>query len=261
MKIYNGYQRLGRNYTLLTDAYEYTMANAYLKSNKQNEESVFDIFFRDIPNQGGYAVMAGLDQVIPYIQNLNFEEHLDYFRRKGYPEAFLTYLKNFHFTGDIYAIPDGTPIFPNEPIMTIKAPLNEAQVVETTLLAILNGAISHSTAARRVIEATPKDVPVIDFGARRADGMEAAIDASIYGIMAGCKGTSNVMAADMLNMKALGTMAHSFIESFDSELEAFIRYATIYPNNCILLVDTYDTLRSTQCDKNISVYEGASYAT
>ena len=253
MKIYNGYERLPRNYTLMTDEYEYTMANGYLQKGKDKEEAVFDVFFRKIPNGGGYAVMAGLDKIIPFIENLKYDEQaLNYFERNGYPKNFIEELKKFKFTGDLYAIPDGTPIFPNEPIITVKAPLIEAQTIETALLAIVNGAISHSTGARRIIESVPKGTEVIampkvgimEFGARRADGFEAAIDASIYGIMAGCIGTSNVIAADMLNMKAMGTMAHSWVESFSSELESFIAYADVYPNNCLLLVDTIDTLRS-----------------
>ena len=245
MKIYNGYERLNRNYTLMSDEYEFTMANGYLKNNKEKEEAVFDIFFRKIPNNGGYAIMAGLDKIIPYIENLKFgEKELDYFKRKGYPDTFINYLKNFKFTGDIYAIPDGTPVFPNEPIVTVKAPLIEAQIVETALLSIVNGAMEHATGARRIIEATPKNVGVMEFGARRADGPEAAIDASIYGIMAGCVGTSNIIAADMLNMKAMGTQAHSWIESYETEYDAFLSYAKTYPNNCILLVDTIDTLKS-----------------
>lgn len=245
MKIYNGYKRLNENYTLLTDEYEYTMANTYLESKKQNQKAVFDVFFRRIPNGGGYVVMAGLDKVIEYIKNLHFgEREINYFRRKGYSEDFIKYVSKFKFTGDIYAIPDGTPVFPNEPILTVKAPLNEAQIIETAILCMLNGATEHATGARRIIEATPEGVGVMEFGARRADGEGAAIDSSIYGIMAGCIGTSNAMAADMLNMTAIGTMAHSFIESFDTEEEAFITYAKINPNNCTLLVDTYDTLRS-----------------
>ena len=245
MKIYNGYNRLNENYTLLTDDYEYKMANGYIVSRKENEEVVFDIFFRKVPNNGGYAIMAGLDKVIAYMENLKFgERELNYFKRNGYPETLINYLKDFKFTGDIYAIPDGTPVFPNEPIITIKAPLIEAQIIETALLAIVNGAMEHATGARRIIEATPKGVGVMEFGARRADGLDAANDSSIYGIMAGCFGTSNCMAADMLNMKAIGTMAHSWIESFDSELEAFKTFAKTYPENCILLVDTYDTLKS-----------------
>ncbi len=245
MKIYNGYERMPRNYTLATDEYEFTMANGYLKSKKEKNEAVFDIFFRKVPNNGGYAIMAGIDKIIPFIENLKFNEReLDYFRRKGYDEEFINYLKNFKFTGDIYAIPDGTPVFPNEPIVTVKAPLIEAQIVETALLSIVNGAMEHATGARRIIEATPDNVGVMEFGARRADGLEAAIDASIYGIMAGCVGTSNIIAADMLNLKAMGTQAHSWIESYPTELEAFISYANTFPNNCILLVDTIDTLRS-----------------
>ncbi|MBQ8892063.1 MAG: nicotinate phosphoribosyltransferase [Bacilli bacterium] len=245
MKIYNGYKRLNDNYTLFTDAYEYNMGSAYLLAGKNNQEAVFDVFFRRIPNNGGYAIMAGVDKVIDYIQNLKFEEReLNYFRNWGYPQEFIEYLKTFKFTGDIYAIPDGTPVFPNEPLLTVKAPLIEAQVIETAILALMNGAMEHATGARRIIEATPKGIPVMEFGSRRADGFDAGIDSAIYGIMAGCSGTSNIHAANMLNIKALGTMAHSFIESFDSELEAFMTWAKIYPDNCNLLVDTYDTLRS-----------------
>lgn len=153
-------------------------------------------------------------------------------------------MKNFKFSGDIYSIPDGTPVFPNEPLITVKAPIIEAQIIETSLLAMINGSTEHATGARRIIEATPKNVAVMEFGARRADGCEAAIDSSIYGIMAGCAGTSNIQAANMIGMKALGTMAHSYVESFDNELDAFISFASAYPQNATLLVDTYDTLRS-----------------
>lgn len=245
MKIYNGYDRLPRNYSLLTDEYEYTMANCYLLSNKEKEAAVFDVFFRKIPSNGGYAIMAGIDKIIPFIENLKFDEQsLNYFKRKGYSKEFINYLRNFKFSGDIYAIPDGTPVFPNEPIITVKAPLIEAQIIETAILSIVNGAMEHATGARKIIESVPNNVSVMEFGARRADGCEAAIDSSIYAIMCGCAGTSNVIAADMLNMKAMGTLAHSFIESFGSEYEAFLNYAKAYPDNCILLVDTFDTLKS-----------------
>ena len=238
------YTRLPRNYALTTDEYEYTMANGYLLNGRKDTEAVFDVFFRKVPNDGGYAIMAGLDKVIEYIKNLKFtEKELEYFRRNGYSKEFINYLKNFKFTGDIYAIPDGTPVFPNEPLLTVKAPIIEASILETALLSILNGAMEHATGARRIIEATPKNVPVMEFGSRRADGLEAGIDAAIYGIMAGCIGTSNALAADILNIKAMGTQAHSWIEAFPSELDAFMAYAKAYPNNCILLVDTYDTLR------------------
>ena len=239
------YERLPRNYTLATDEYEYTMANGYLLSGMKDTEAVFDVFFRKIPNNGGYAIMAGLDKVIDYIKNLKFtEKELNYFKRNGYSEEFINYLKDFKFTGDIYAIPDGTPVFPNEPILTVKGKIIEAQILETAILSILNGAMEHATGARRIIESVPKGVGVMEFGSRRADGLEAGIDAAIYGIMAGCVGTSNALAADILGVKAMGTQAHSWIESFSSELDAFKAYAKAYPNNCILLVDTYDTLRS-----------------
>ena len=245
MKLENDYKRLSRDYTLLTDEYEYTMVNSYLLNGKDREEAVFDIFFRKIPNDGGYAVMAGLDKLIDFLNKMNFDEkELSYFERNGYSNQFIDYLRTFVFTGDIYAVPDGTPVFPNEPLVTVKAPIIEAQILETALLSIINGAMEHATGARRIIESTPKDVNVMEFGARRADGLEAAIDSSIYGIMAGCSGTSNVLAANMLGIKAIGTMAHSYIESFDNELDAFKAYARSYPSNVLLLVDTYDTLRS-----------------
>lgn len=239
-------KRLPRNYTMLTDAYELFMSDSYVKT-KEGTEGVFDVFYRVVPNGGGYTIMAGLDKVIEYINNLKFtDEDIEYFKNSGYnfSEKFLEYLKNFKFTGDIYAIPDGTPVFPNEPLVTVKAPLIEAQIIETAILSMINGSMEHATGARRIIEATPSNVKVMEFGARRADGLEAALDSSIYGIMAGCAGTSNVQAAQMLGIKALGTMAHSFIESFDNELDAFIAFAKTHPNNATLLVDTYDTLKS-----------------
>ena len=241
----NEINRLPRNYTLLTDEYEFTMSEKYFKNKKKNEKAVFDIFFRKVPNVGGYAIMAGLDKVIEYIKNLHFgEKEIAYLERRGYDKDFIEYLKNFKFTGNVYAIPDGTPVFPNEPIVTIEAPIIEAQIVETALLSIVNGAMEHATGARRIVEATPKNVPIMEFGSRRADGLEAAIDASLYGIMAGCAGTSNALAADMIGESALGTQAHSYIESFEDEYEAFLAYAKAYPNNCLLLVDTIDTLKS-----------------
>lgn len=238
-------ERLPRNYTLLTDEYEFTMSETYFKNGKKDEIAVFDVFFRKVPTNGGYAIMAGLDKVIEYISNLHFgEKELSYLKRGGYDENFIEYLKNFKFTGNVYAIPDGTPVFPNEPIITVEAPIIEAQVVETAILSLVNGAMEHATGARRIVEATPKNVPIMEFGSRRADGLEAAIDASLYGIMAGCLGTSNAYAANMLGIQALGTQAHSYIETFDTEYDAFLAYAKAYPNNCLLLVDTIDTLKS-----------------
>lgn len=245
MKLEDGYVRLNKNYSMLTDQYELNMANSYFESGMKDTVGVFDVFFRKVPSNGGYALMAGVDKVIEYINNLKFSDNdLAYFKSLGYGEEFINYLKDFKFTGNIYAIPDGTPVFPNEPILTVEAPLIEAQIIETAVLSLLNGAMEHATGARRIIEATPKNVKVMEFGARRADGLDAAIDASLYGVMVGCSGTSNVIAANMIGQKALGTQAHSYIESFDSEYEAFLAYAKSYPNETLLLVDTYDTLRS-----------------
>lgn len=245
MKLEDGYVRLNKNYSMLTDQYELNMANSYFESGMKDIVGIFDVFFRKVPSNGGYALMAGVDKVIEYINNLKFSDNdIAYFKSLGYGEEFINYLKDFKFTGNIYAIPDGTPVFPNEPILTVEAPLIEAQIIETAVLSLLNGAMEHATGARRIIEATPKNVKVMEFGARRADGLDAAIDASLYGVMAGCLGTSNVIAANMIGQKALGTQAHSYIESFDSEYEAILAYAKSYPNETLLLVDTYDTLRS-----------------
>ena len=234
-----------RNYSLLSDAYEFMMADAYLRSGMQDLRAVFDVYFRKTPNNGGYAVMAGLDKVIDYLQNIEFkEEDIDYLRSLGLSEGLLEKLKDFHFNGNVYAIPDGTPVFPNEPLITIEAPIIEAQIVETAILSMINGPMEHATAARRILDATPENVKVMEFGARRADGPEAALDASVYALMAGCSGTSNVLAGKAEGTKALGTMAHSFVEAFDNEYDAFLAFAKCYPNNCLLLVDTFDTLRS-----------------
>ncbi|MDO5439217.1 MAG: nicotinate phosphoribosyltransferase [Erysipelotrichaceae bacterium] len=234
-----------RNYSLLSDAYEFMMADAYLRNGMQDLRAVFDVYFRKTPNNGGYAVMAGLDKVIDYLQNIEFkEEDIDYLRSLGLSEGLLEKLKDFHFNGNVYAIPDGTPVFPNEPLITIEAPIIEAQIVETTILSMVNGPMEHATAARRILDATPENVRVMEFGARRADGPEAALDASVYALMAGCSGTSNVLAGKAEGTKALGTMAHSFVEAFDNEYDAFLAFAKCYPNNCLLLVDTFDTLRS-----------------
>ena len=237
--------RLPRNYTLLSDWYEFMMSDGYALSDIKDEEAVFDVFFRKIPNNGGYAIMAGIDKIIEYIKNLKFsEDDLTYLKENGLSQELVEILRNFKFHGDIKAIVDGTPVFPNEPIVTVKAPIIEAQIIETALLSIVNGAMEHATGARKIIEATPSNVSVMEFGARRADGLEAALDSSVYGIMAGCSGTSNTLAAQMYGLKPLGTMAHSFIESYDSEFEAFKTFVTHHKENAILLVDTWDTLRS-----------------
>ncbi len=236
---------MARNLTMMTDFYELTMSQAYFKAGKKDEETVFDAFFRKNPLNGGYGVMGGLDRIIEFIKNSHFtKEDIDYLRSTNqFTEDFLEYLKNFKFTGSIYAIPDGTPVFGNEPIVTVKAPIIEAQIIETILLSYLNENICFTTAARRIVEAA-QDIGVMEFGARRAMGPEAAVDASKCAVIAGCVGTSNVLAGQEYDVPVMGTMAHSLVTEADSEYEAFLNYAKAYPNNCILLVDTYDVLKS-----------------
>ena len=234
-----------RNLTMMTDFYELTMSQAYLKAGKKDEIAVFDAFFRKNPLGGGYGVMGGVDRIIDFIKNAHFnEDDISYLRSTGqFTEDFLEYLRNFKFTGSIYAIPDGTPVFGNEPIVTVKAPIIEAQIIETILLSYLNANICYTTAATRVVESA-NPVGVMEFGARRAMGPEAALEASKCAIIAGCVGTSNVLAGQEYGVPVTGTMAHSLVTEADSEYEAFLNYAKAYPNNCVLLVDTYDVLKS-----------------
>ncbi len=233
------------NDTMYTDFYELTMSQSYFKAGKKDEIVVFDAFFRKNPLNGGYGVMGGVDRIISYIQNIKFtHEDIEYLRSTGqFEEDFLEYLRNFKFTGNLYAIPDGTPVFGNEPIVTIKAPIIEAQIIETALLSYLNANICFSTAATRVVEAA-SEIGVMEFGPRRAMDPEAGVDASKCAIIAGCIGTSNVKAGRIYGVPVMGTMAHSLVTEADSEYEAFLNYAKAYPNNCILLVDTYDVLKS-----------------
>ena len=236
---------MSRNLTMMTDFYELTMSQAYFKAGKKDEIAVFDAFYRKNPLDGGYGLMGGVDKIIDFIKNIKFtSEDIEYLRGTGqFTEDFLEYLRNFKFTGSIYAVPDGTPIFANEPIVTVKAPIIEAQIIETILLSYLNAGICYTTAARRVVEAA-KGIGIMEFGARRALGPEAAVDASKCAIIAGCVGTSNVLAGLEYNVPVMGTMAHSLVTEADSEYEAFLNYAKAYPNNCVLLVDTYDVLKS-----------------
>ena len=236
---------MGRNLTMMTDFYELTMSQAYFKAGKKDEIAVFDAFYRKNPLDGGYGLMGGVDKIIDFIKNIKFtSEDIEYLRGTGqFTEDFLEYLRNFKFTGSIYAVPDGTPIFANEPIVTVKASIIEAQIIETILLSYLNANIMYTTAARRVVEAA-KGIGIMEFGARRALGPEAAVDASKCAIIAGCVGTSNVLAGLEYNVPVMGTMAHSLVTEADSEYEAFLNYAKAYPNNCVLLVDTYDVLKS-----------------
>lgn len=234
-----------RNLTMMTDFYELTMSQAYFKAGKKEEVAVFDAFFRRNPLGGGYGVMGGVDRIIDFIENAHFnEEDIAYLRSTGqFTEDFLAYLKGFKFTGSISAIPDGTPVFGNEPIVTVKAPIIEAQIIETILLSFLNANICYTTAATRVVEAA-NGIGVMEFGARRAMGPEAALEASKCAIIAGCVGTSNVLAGQEYGVPVMGTMAHSLVTEADTEYEAFLNYAKAYPNNCVLLVDTYDVLKS-----------------
>jgi putative nicotinate phosphoribosyltransferase len=233
-----------QNLTLLTDFYELTMMQGYYNNNN-NETVIFDMFYRENPSGSGYAICAGLEQVIEYIKELSFtEEDIEFLRgQKIFNEGFLDYLKKFRFTGDIYAIPEGTVVFPMEPLVKVIAPIMEAQLIETALLNIINHQSLIATKASRVVYAAGGQ-PVMEFGLRRAQGPDAGTLGARAAVIGGCIGTSNVLAAKLYNVPALGTHAHSWIMSFDDELTAFRKYAELYPQNTTLLVDTYDTLRS-----------------
>lgn len=233
------------NLTLLTDLYELTMMQGYFEKQSANETVIFDVFFRENPVKNGYSIMAGLEQVIEYIKNLNFSyEDVDYLRGLGiFSEDFLHYLSGFHFSGNIYAIPEGSVIFPKEPILKVIAPIMEAQLVETAILNIINHQSLIATKTARVVHAAQGD-GVMEFGLRRAQGPDAGLYGARAAIIGGCVGTSNVLAGKMFDVPIMGTHAHSWIMSFPDELTAFRTYAKLYPSACILLVDTYDTLDS-----------------
>lgn len=232
------------NLTLLTDLYELTMMQGYFK-NPTNQTVIFDMFYRTNPCGGSYSIAAGLEQVIEYIENLHFsEEDVEYLRSLHiFEEDFLEYLSNFHFTGDIYAIPEGTVVFPREPLVKVEAPIMEAQLVETAILNIINHQSLIATKAARVCYAAKGD-GVMEFGLRRAQGPDAGIYGARAAVIAGCIGTSNVLTGQMFDVPVLGTHAHSWIMSFPDEYTAFKTYAKMYPNSCTLLVDTYDVLKS-----------------
>lgn len=234
-----------RNLSMLMDFYEFTMANGYMANGMGNKIAYFDMFFRKIPDGGGFAIMVGLEQLIEYLSSLRFnEEDVEYLRsKKLFSEEFLTYLKNFKFTCDVWAVPEGTPIFPNEPIVIVRGPAMQAQILETMILLTINHQSLIATKANRIVRAS-QGRPVMEFGSRRAQGYDGAILGARASYIGGCSGTACTMADRDFGVPALGTMAHSWVQLFPSELEAFRAYARIYPNDCVLLVDTYDVLRS-----------------
>lgn len=230
---------------LVADFYEYTMANGYFNKNMQDRIAYFDVFFRKVPDEGGYAIVAGLEQIINYIRNLSFdEEDISYLRKQNkFTEEFLSYLENFRFTGDIWAIPEGTVVFPNEPLITVKAPIIQAQLLETMLLLTTNHQSLIATKTSRIVKEA-QGRPVMEFGARRAHGINAAVEGARAAIIGGAVGTSCTLSAKEFNVPASGTMAHSWIQSFESEYEAFKAYAELYPDDCTFLIDTYNTIES-----------------
>ena len=232
------------NLTLMTDLYQLTMMQGYFES-QSTETVVFDAFYRKNPCDNGYAIAAGLEQVIDYIKNLHFsEEDIEYLKSLGiFHKEFLDYLRTFRFEGDIYAIPEGSVVFPHEPLLKVIAPIMQAQLVETAILTIINHQSLIATKSARVVKAARGD-GVMEFGLRRAQGPDAGIYGARAAMIAGCKGTSNVLAGQLFGVPVLGTHAHSWIMSFPDEYTAFKKYAELYPNACTLLVDTYDTLRS-----------------
>lgn len=233
------------NFTLLTDFYELTMANGYFHSDIRDKEAVFDMFFREVPDDGGFAIMAGLEQLINYMNNLKFKEaDIEYLRSKGcFSEDFLEYLENFKFTCDVYAVPEGTPIFPHEPIVTVKGPIMQVQFIESYLLLTINHQSLIATKSNRIVRAA-QGRPVMEFGTRRAQGASGAIYGARASYIAGCVGTACTICDKEYGVPALGTMAHSWIQSFDTEYEAFRKYTELYPDNATLLIDTYNVLSS-----------------
>ena len=233
------------NMTMLCDFYELTMGNGYFKNGYKDRTVIFDVFFRRVPDQGGFAIAAGLEQLIEYIEDLHFsDEDIEYLRgRNLFCEEFLDYLKDFRFTGDIYAVPEGTPVFPKEPLVVVKAPAIEAQLIETFTLLTVNHQSLIATKANRVVRAA-QGRTVLEFGSRRAQGSDAAIVGARAAYIGGVNGTACTISDQLYGVPAGGTMAHAWIQMFDTEYEAFKTYCEIYPTNATLLVDTYNTLKS-----------------
>ncbi len=233
------------NLSMLFDFYEMTMANGYFRQGMQERVTYFDVFFRRVPDKGGFAIAAGLEQLVEYIQNLHFgQEDIDYLRSKNlFQEDFLDYLRHFRFTGDIWAVPEGTPVFPGEPLVTVRAPASQAQLIETYALLCINHQSLIATKANRVVRAA-QGRTVLEFGSRRAQGEGGAIVGARAAYIGGVHGTACALSDQIYGVPAAGTMAHSWVQMFDSQYEAFKTYCEIYPTNAVLLVDTYNTLKS-----------------
>ncbi len=236
---------MGTNLTMLTDLYQLTMINGYYKKGTHEDTAVFDVFFRKNGCEGGYTIICGIEEVVDYIKNLKFQEDdLQYLRSLNlFEEDFIEFLRDFKFTGDIYAVEDGSVMFPGEPAIIVKAPLYQAQLIETAMLSIINFMSLIATKASRVCNAAQGDM-VLEFGLRRAQGPEAGLYGAKAAIIGGCSGTSNVLTGKMFDVPVSGTHAHSWVQKFDTELEAFRAYAEIYPDSCLLLIDTYNVLES-----------------
>ena len=234
-----------RNLTLLADFYELTMANGYLENGMGDVVSYFDLFFRAVPDNGGFAIMAGLEQAVEYLKNIEFtQEDIEYLSSKGiFSEKFFDYLLSFKFECDVWAIPEGTPVFPNEPLVIVRGPAIQAQFIETMMLLCINHQSLIATKTNRIVRAA-EGRPVMEFGSRRAQGFDGAIYGARAAYIGGCSGTACTLSDIEMGTPALGTMAHSWIQMFDSELEAFRAYAKCYPNGTTLLVDTYNVLKS-----------------
>lgn len=233
------------NFTMLCDFYELTMGNGYFRSGRKDKICYFDVFFRTVPDGGGFAIAAGLEQLVKYVENLHFNDNdIAYLRGKGiFDEGFLDYLRNFKFEGDIWALPEGTPVFPNEPIVTVRAPSIQAQLVETFILLTINHQSLIATKANRIVRAAQGRV-VLEFGSRRAQGADAAVLGARAAYIGGVQGTACTLSDELYGVPAGGTMAHSWVQMFDTEYEAFETYCRMYPQNATLLVDTYNTLKS-----------------
>jgi len=234
-----------RNLTMLVDFYELTMGNGYLESGMQDTVAYFDMFFRKIPDEGGYCIMAGVQQLIEYLSSLTFtEDDIEYLKSKEtFSEEFLEYLRNFKFNCDVWAVPEGTPVFPNEPLITVRGPVIQAQFIETMILLTINHQTLVATKANRICRAAGTR-PVMEFGSRRAHGYDAAIYGARAAVIGGCSSTACTIADEMFNVPAIGTMAHSWIQLFETEYESFVAWAKVYPDNCVLLIDTYNVLKS-----------------